>query len=68
MSPVSTLSKFQFGDMTVEYLVDSASQHVGLRISPSALEGRLVEHRATIAPNNARIVCASPPSGRPGLV
>jgi len=51
MSPVSTLSKFQFGDMTVEYLVDSASQNVGLRIYPSALEGRLVEHRATIAPS-----------------
>jgi hypothetical protein len=45
MPQTSTLSKFVFGDMTVEYLVEELSRQVCLRMYPSALEARLAVHR-----------------------
>ena len=48
MTEVSTLTKFHFGDMVVEYLVEKTSRLVSLRLYPSALDNQLADHRETI--------------------
>ena len=40
-----TLSRFQFSDMLIEYLLTTKSQTVGLRLYPSSMAGRLVMRR-----------------------
>ena len=40
-----TLSKFQLGDMSVEYVLAVESQIVGLRLYPASLIGELASRR-----------------------
>jgi hypothetical protein len=40
-----TLSKFQLGDMLVEYILAVESQMVGLRLYPASMTGELAARR-----------------------
>ena len=48
-----TLSKFQLGDMVVEYLLATESQSVGLRLYPISTTGRLVTRREFLRTHEA---------------
>lgn len=52
MPEIESLAQYHLGDMTVEYLIDPATQGVGFRIYPTALEDQLVPHRKTIGQQN----------------
>ena len=52
MSDVTTLARFQFGDMIAEYLIDPSSQSVSLRLYPSALESQIASHREKLDGHN----------------
>ena len=41
----ASLSQFQFGDMLVEYLIETESQTIGLRIVPVSLRDGLAPRR-----------------------
>jgi hypothetical protein len=56
------LSKFQFGDMLVEYLQTAESQTVGLRLSPAAMVGDLATRREFLDTHEVRLL---PNSGAP---
>lgn len=45
MLNILPLAKHPLGDMIAEYLIDPATQLVGLRLYPAALEAQLAEHR-----------------------
>lgn len=53
MTTVSSLSRFNFGDMVAEYLIDDTTRLVGLRLYPATLENQLAAHRETLAPLKA---------------
>lgn len=50
-----TLSKFQFGDMLVEYVLATESQTVGLRLYPAAMAGEVVTRREFLQTREARL-------------
>ena len=52
MSTESTFASFPLHDMIAEYRIEQPSKAVSLRLYPAALEGQLVEHRATLHPHN----------------
>jgi alpha-galactosidase len=49
MIDVSSLSRFNLGDMTVEFLLDQISQSVGLRLFPAALADQVAAHREQLS-------------------
>jgi alpha-galactosidase len=48
MPDITTLKKYQLGDMLVEYQIEQPSRAVGLRLYPSEMEAQLAEHRAAL--------------------
>jgi alpha-galactosidase len=58
---VITLSKFQFSDMQVEYLLATESQMVGLRLYPVSMIGELATRRDFLQTHEVRLLPAFMP-------
>ena len=54
----STLSKFQFGDMQVEYLLAAEAQTVGLHLYPVSMMGELATRRDFLQTHEVRLLPA----------
>ncbi len=59
-----TLSKFQLGDILVEYLLATESQSVGLRMYPAVMADYLVPRREFLRTHEARLLPAGAPPMR----